>query len=81
MKIDHTTPDDFGFGCAEMSGRIIMASLFISCAFMGSGCNTPVIEINRNAPLISGSSINPIDIDSELIVQDSANGNTVPVNY
>ena len=30
-----------------------------------TGCRSPIIEVNRNAPLIN--------------VQDSANGNTVPV--
>jgi hypothetical protein len=74
----HTTssPADLDpLGCAEMSIRLILAAIMVGCAVSVSGCT-----YNRNAPLISGSSINPIKIDTNLTVKDSANGNTVPAS-
>ncbi len=51
----------------ERKTRSVLAvCLIFAAAFSGTGCRAPIIEVNRNAPLIN--------------VQDSANGNTVPVS-
>jgi len=47
--------------------RFIAAAALIAAGFMISGCRSPLVEFNRNAPLVN------------LNVQDSANGNTVPL--
>jgi hypothetical protein len=52
--------------------RYATAALFISAALavlLGSGCRSPLVEINRNAPLIS----------SGIQINDSANNNEIPL--
>jgi hypothetical protein len=81
MKTNATSsPTDVDpLGCAEMSVRLIIAAVLL-CACVPVSLSLTGCTYNRNAPLISGSSINPIKIDTNLTVKDSANGNTVPVS-
>jgi hypothetical protein len=69
-----TTPTDADpFGCAEMAFRLILAAIMVGCAVSVSGCRSPIVEINRNAPLLPDVKL--IEFNDSL--NGSANGNTV----
>ena len=59
-----TTIPDYELGCRDMAGRMLLAVVFIYFGMMVSGCT-----FNRNAPVL--------EINST--IEDSANGNTVPL--
>ncbi len=62
---EQSKPENFDYN-VRVCFRGLLASLFIACAFLFQSCRSPIIEVNRNAPLI----------ESHI----TANGNTVPVH-
>jgi len=62
---DYEEPDNFEYNLRLIVRRTLACLLMVAAYFAGTGCRSPLIEVNRNAPLIN--------------VQDSANGNTVPL--
>lgn len=70
MKTNHSAePDNFDYNLHIIVTRTLACLLAVAAIFAGAGCRSPLVEINRNGPLIS----------SEIQINDSASNNEIPL--